>query len=110
MTRLVAERDMGERKRTTSPGPVYLREPFFFFLVTHSCGSNKSAGGLRTAFSQASGGLAQHNQRRITGRERETAGGRGKYTASIATDSENREGVNGKMTGERDCVENSMEC
>lgn len=40
---------------------------FIFFLATHSSGSHKSAGGLRTAFSRAGGGLAQHNQRRITG-------------------------------------------
>ena len=52
---------------------------FIFFLATHSSGSHKSAGGLRTAFSRAGGGLAQRNQRRITGsgEERRREGGTG---------------------------------
>lgn len=47
-------------------------ESFFIFLLdTHSSGFHKSTGGLRTAFSGAVGGLARHNQRRITERRRE---------------------------------------
>lgn len=62
-----------EKWCTTSLGQHTLSfESFFIFLLdTHSSGFHKSTGGLRTAFSGAVGGLAQHNQRRITERRRE---------------------------------------
>lgn len=50
---------------------------FIFFHSAHSSGFHKSTGSLRTAFSRAVGGLAQHNQGSITGRQGETEGGRG---------------------------------
>lgn len=61
-----------EKWCTTSPGQRTLSlESFFISLLdTHSSGSHTSTGGLRTAFSGAVGGLAQHNQRRITERRR----------------------------------------
>lgn len=64
-----------EKKREGQPLQCSLSfaSYFIFFLATHSPGSHKSMGGLRTAFSQAGGGLALHNQRRrITWREGET--------------------------------------
>lgn len=76
------------------------------------CGSHKSAGGLRTAFSQTGGGLAQHNQRRITGK----GGAETDRQTSMATeekmrgDSKRREGVKGKMTEGWECMESHMEC
>lgn len=62
-----------EKRCATSLGQRTLSfESFFIFLLdTHSSGFPKSTGGLRTAFSGAVGGLAQHNQRRITERQRE---------------------------------------
>lgn len=67
-----------EKWCTTSLGQRTLSFKSFFIslLDTHSSGFHKSTGGLRTAFSGAVGGLAQHNQRRITERpgEAERAG------------------------------------
>lgn len=47
---------------------------FIFSLAAHSSGSQRSRGGLRTAFSRAGSELAQHNESRITPRGGKTEG------------------------------------
>ena len=88
---------------------------FIFSLATHSSGSHKSAGGLRTAFSRAGGGLAQHNQRRITGRGRRR---RREVAEDVAIEKrtwEKKTATEGKVWGGRrrrgsECTRRAVEC
>lgn len=65
------------KRCTTSLGQRTLSFESFFILLlaAHSSGFHKSTGVLRTAFSGAVGGLAQHNQRRIPEWPGEAEGG-----------------------------------
>lgn len=78
-------------------------------------GSTKSMGSLRTAFSQAGGGLSQHNQRRMARgkeRRREAQAGRQHSGREQSTKrvSKGRVGMKEKMTGESDCMLHPMVC
>lgn len=94
----------GRAENLSGVGVVYLRRAVLFSSQPHTLGapiSPREAQGC--AFNQAGGGLAQHNQSRITGvggTERQVEADRRQREHKIKVGGERREGVKEKMTEE----------